>query len=84
MIKILYFARLREQLNASAEQLELDPGIDTLGALAAQLESRGGVWSEAFGGNQPPMMAVNQEVAGRDVGITDGDEIAFFPPVTGG
>lgn len=84
MIKILYFARLREELGCGSEMLELGPGDDSLGALISRLSQRGGAWGETFGGGQFLMSAVNQEVAGREAPIRDGDEIAFFPPVTGG
>ena len=84
MIKILYFARLREELGSASESMELDPGVDTLGALMDRLNQRGGPWGETFGGGQALMSAVNQEVTGRESPIRDGDEIAFFPPVTGG
>jgi len=83
MINILYFARLREQLETESEQLEITAGITDIASLAHQLRSRGGIWEEAFGG--PTMMsAVNQEVANPTTTISDGDEVAFFPPVTGG
>jgi len=83
MINILYFARLREQLETESEQLELTAEIANIASLANQLRSRGGIWEEAFGG--PTMMsAVNQEVANPTTSIKDGDEVAFFPPVTGG
>jgi molybdopterin synthase sulfur carrier subunit len=83
MINVLYFARLREQLETESEQLELSAEITDIASLAKLLRSRGGIWEEAFGG--PTMMsAVNQEVANPTTAIKDGDEVAFFPPVTGG
>ncbi len=81
MIKVLYFARLREQLDQGSEELE---ATADLASLREQLSARGGVWSEAFGGDQTVLMAVNQEVATPETTLNDGDEIAFFPPVTGG
>ncbi|MCP3868040.1 MAG: molybdopterin converting factor subunit 1 [Gammaproteobacteria bacterium] len=84
MIKILYFARLREQLGAESE--ELAPGAQTrnIEAVIKLLRSRGGEWAQAFSGEHPVLMALNQEVVGPDSEIEDGDEVAFFPPVTGG
>ncbi|HEC16405.1 MAG TPA: molybdopterin converting factor subunit 1 [Sedimenticola sp.] len=83
MIRILYFARLREQLQTDSERLELPADITDIAALSRLLRARGGVWEEAFSG--PTLMsAVNQEVANPDTAIADGDEVAFFPPVTGG
>jgi molybdopterin synthase sulfur carrier subunit len=83
MINVLYFARLREQLQTESEQLEVAPEITNVAALTDVLRNRGGVWAEAFGGSTV-MAAVNQEVANPSTSISDGDEVAFFPPVTGG
>ncbi|MCB1852931.1 MAG: MoaD/ThiS family protein [Gammaproteobacteria bacterium] len=81
MIKLLFFARLREELKCDGESMEAVPDLQSL---VAQLQARGGVWSEVFGGNQLILMSVNQEMADLDTPLTDGDEVAFFPPVTGG
>ena len=83
MIKVLYFARLREQLNTESEQLEAASEVQNVAALTDVLRNRGGAWEEAFGGSTV-MAAVNQEVANPDTPINDGDEVAYFPPVTGG
>ncbi len=83
MIKVLYFARLREQLDRESEELEATHGLD-ISAITGQLQGRGGIWEETFGGGQTVLAAVNQEVASSDTVVTDGDEVAFFPPVTGG
>ena len=84
MIKILYFARLREQLDAESEAMEVTDDIKDLWALTERLKSRGGVWADVFGGGETVLMAVNQEIANASTPIRDGDEIAYFPPVTGG
>jgi molybdopterin synthase sulfur carrier subunit len=84
MIKILYFASLRERLGTAAESLEVPPPVATMGDLAALLAARGGAWEQAFDGSQPLMMAVNQQAARPQSVLSDGDEVAFFPPVTGG
>lgn len=82
-IKVLYFASLRETLGYSHETLTLPPTIATLGDLRGHLAKRGGAW-EALGAGRNVRMAINQEMAGPDGVVTDRDEIAFFPPVTGG
>ena len=83
MIKVLYFARLREQLQTESEQLEAAPEIQNVAALTDVLRNRGGVWAEAFG-RPSVMIAVNQEMANPNTPVSDGDEVAYFPPVTGG
>lgn len=82
MIRILYFASLRERLGLGHESLDHCPA--SVGALRAELAARGGVWAEVFGAAQPVLAAVNQEMAGAEQGLGDGDEVGFFPPVTGG
>ena len=82
-IKVLYFASLRETLGYSHETLTLRPTIATLGDLRSHLARRGGVW-EALSEGRNVRAAINQEMVGPDVAVNDGDEIAFFPPVTGG
>jgi molybdopterin synthase sulfur carrier subunit len=84
MIKVLYFARLREQLGTADEEIEPPAGLQTVGDVAALLRRRGGVWSEVLAEGETVMAAVNQEMARPETAIRDGDELAFFPPVTGG
>jgi len=84
MIEILYFARLREQLGTAGEALLATAELATVGDLAALLRRRGGVWSEVLAEGETILAAVNQEMARPETPIEDGDEVAFFPPVTGG
>lgn len=81
-VTIRYFARLREELDTDGESLPC-AGARTAGDLLAQLASRGGPWQQLAEG-QPVMIAVNQAMARPDTPVQPGDEVAFFPPVTGG
>lgn len=84
MIKLLYFARLREALGASQEELAIPEGVSDVQSLMGWLALRGGAWKEEFTGCRPLRAAVNQELVANETAFHDGDEIAFFPPVTGG
>ncbi len=83
MIEVKYFARFREELGTAGEQVDA-ADADTLESLLAGLRERGGAWSRLFAADQRVMMAVNQEVADAATPLRDGDEVALFPPVTGG
>ena len=83
MIKILYFARLRDTLNCGEEQLEYSAAINTAEKLLRTLKGRGAPWQDALE-NVQLLMSVNQTMASPDTSIQDSDEVAFFPPVTGG
>ncbi|MGQ9861921.1 MAG: molybdopterin converting factor subunit 1 [Thiobacillaceae bacterium] len=83
-IRILYFARLREAFGISQERPELPAGVATLGDLLDWLRSRGGVWAEQLAQGRAYRTAVNQDLAGLEVRLQDDDEVAIFPPVTGG
>lgn len=82
-IRVLYFASLREQVGIPEEDVHLDAGM-TVADLLKQLRSRGQRWAQALAWGQRIMIAVNQELARPDTLLGDGDEVAFFPPVTGG
>lgn len=81
-VTIRYFARLREELDTDGERLPCTEG-QTAGDLLTQLASRGGRWQQ-LAGDQPVMIAVNQTMANQRTPVKAGDEVAFFPPVTGG
>jgi molybdopterin synthase sulfur carrier subunit len=83
-VTVLFFAALREQLGRPREELELPPGVGTVGALRDHLRARGGAWADAFAPNRAVRAALNQDMAQPAAAIKAGDEIAFFPPVTGG
>ena len=82
MLKILYFASLREALGTSFETLELPASVSNVGELRAYLLARGGQW-ETLATLKNLRYAVNQEMARPTTTVRDGDEVAFFPPVTG-
>lgn len=84
MVKILYFARLREALGTGAEEIRLDPGAPTVAALMDALRARGGAWGDELAPGRAVRVAVNQRMAAPDTRLSEGDEVAFFPPVTGG
>lgn len=84
MITLLYFARLREALGTGQEQLALPSTVQSLNALRAHLALRGGAWAVEMAQARNLRAAINQTVATPDSAIADGDEVAFFPPVTGG
>ena len=83
-VKVLYFASLREQLGKGSEEIELPGGVATLAHLRSHLAGRGGAWTTVLAEGRPVRMAVNQDLAAGSATINAGDEIAFFPPVTGG
>lgn len=83
-VRILYFAGLKEALGRASEDYELPREIASVAALCEQLRGRGAAWDKALGADRAVRVAVNQEMAGPQSRIAAGDEIAFFPPVTGG
>jgi sulfur-carrier protein len=84
MVTVLYFARLRESLGQGSERIALPATVRDLEGLRALLVARGGAWKEELARDKRVRAAVNQAMAHGDSPITDGDEVAFFPPVTGG
>ena len=80
-VKVLYFASLKEALGIGSETLELPAGVNTVGGLRNWLASIG---RDKLASARNLRCAVNQDMAGPDAVIRDGDEVAFFPPVTGG
>lgn len=84
MVTILYFAGLRETVGCAREQVALASGSATVSMLVEQLRCREGPWAEAFAHGKSWRVAVNQQMAGLETPLAPGDEIAFFPPVTGG
>ena len=83
-VRILYFAWLRERMGKGEESLALPPGVVTVGDLAGWLRSRDEAGLAAFADPGIVRAAVNQTFARPASRVRDGDEIAFFPPVTGG
>lgn len=84
MVTLLYFASLRESLGISRELVALEGGNATVSGLVEQLRNRDGRWSEAFAPGKSWRVAVNRDMANLATPLKPGDEIAFFPPVTGG
>jgi molybdopterin synthase sulfur carrier subunit len=84
MVKILYFAGLREATGSASEEMVLPADVHDIAALRDLLRSRGGAWADALADSKRVRAAVNQDMAAGNTPLADGDEIAFFPPVTGG
>lgn len=82
MVKVVYFASIRERLGCEQEQLSLDSDA-TVATLLQALCSRGAPWDQVLNGSTL-LVAVNHEMVGMGQSLQAGDEVAFFPPVTGG
>lgn len=83
-MNVLYFAWVRQRIGRGEERLDLPAGVATVRALAESLASRGGGYAEAFADLRRLRAAVNQEHVPFDAPVAADDEVAFFPPVTGG
>lgn len=84
MVTLLYFAWVREKIGIDGETLALPAGVATVGALIDHLRARGGGYDEALADGDRLRMAVNETHVDIGHPVRDGDEIALFPPVTGG
>ena len=82
MIKVVFFAALREQLNCSQLSLNSE-NLATVADLKKQLASTDEKWQQVFANNSL-LSAVNHDMVSNEQAIKSGDEVAFFPPVTGG
>jgi sulfur-carrier protein len=83
-VNVLYFAWVRQKVGRSEEILDLPAGVATVRALAEFLINRGGGYAEAFADLKRLRAVVNQEHVSFDAPVSADDEVAFFPPVTGG
>ncbi|MFO1322318.1 MAG: molybdopterin converting factor subunit 1 [Burkholderiales bacterium] len=84
MLNLLYFARLKDVLGRDTERIDLPSGVTDVNSLIGWLRQRGGAWDVELAPARPVRVAVNQDMAKGDTPVRDGDEIAVFPPVTGG
>ena len=83
-MKLLYFAWVRQKVGTSEETLAVPAGVTTVAELARHLCARGGGYAETFADLKRLRAAVNLEHVPFDAPIQPDDEVAFFPPVTGG
>ena len=83
-VKVLFFASLREQLGTPLEVVEIPDSASTVAGLRLHLMQRGGAWHAVLADMKVVRVAVNQDMAAANAPLNQGDEVAFFPPVTGG
>lgn len=84
MIRVRYFARLREDVGMAEEQVALPSSDATVADVLSVLRARGGRFAEALAEKRVVRVAVNHDLVKVDAHLKTGDEVAFFPPVTGG
>jgi molybdopterin synthase sulfur carrier subunit len=83
-VTVRYFASVKESVGTDSEVLELPAGVSTVAAVRAHLRARGGAWAETLAETRRITAAVNQDMVKGGAVVKAGDEVAFFPPVTGG
>lgn len=83
-IKILFFAKLREAFDVSQEVIVIADTENKISDVLNVLRHRGDVWKRELDENKPFRIAVNQEMVSDDILLKNADEVALFPPVTGG
>jgi molybdopterin synthase sulfur carrier subunit len=83
-VRLLYFAWLRARIGCAEEEIALSPEVKDVAGLLAWMKSRGGGYAEALRDLSVVRVAVNHNYVGLEHPVREGDEIAIFPPVTGG
>ncbi|CAD9219332.1 molybdopterin synthase sulfur carrier subunit [Burkholderia cenocepacia] len=83
-IQLKFFASVREALGVADEEANVPDSVTTVGDVRAWLHVRGGAWAETLAEGRALRMACNHEMTDPDTRLTEGCEVAFFPPVTGG
>tara|TARA_B100000676_G_scaffold189973_1_gene186804 strand:+ start:6580 stop:6831 length:252 start_codon:yes stop_codon:yes gene_type:complete len=83
-VKLLYFAWLKQKIGTDSEEVSLPDGVTDVTGLMTWLKGRGGGYAVALQDEAIIRVAVNQTYAKPETPISDGDEVALFPPVTGG
>jgi molybdopterin synthase sulfur carrier subunit len=83
-VELRFFAGVREALGVANESVEVPDGVASVGDVRAWLRMRGGAWAETLAEGRSLRMACNHEMTDPSRRITEGCEVAFFPPVTGG
>jgi molybdopterin synthase sulfur carrier subunit len=83
-VKLLYFAWLRARIGHAEEVVDLPPQVRDVAGLLDWLQARGGRYAEALQDLSIVRVAVNQDYVSNEHPVRDGDEVALFPPVTGG
>ena len=81
---VRYFAWLRQRTGCTGEEIDLPAGVDTVADLMVHLGGRHPRFAEACAASGVVRCAVNQEHVGPEHALAASDEVAFFPPVTGG
>ncbi|WP_291013338.1 MoaD/ThiS family protein [Hydrogenophaga sp.] len=81
-VTLRYFASIRETLGQGSELVQTE--ASTLGALRDELIARGGAHAEALARGRPVRLALNQTMSDETAALSEGAEVGFFPPVTGG
>ncbi len=83
MIQVVFLASIRERLGCDQQAFELPCPQLTVAELTELLSRQGDLWQQVLQGGKV-LVAVNQQMSRTDALVQDGDEVAFFPPVTGG
>ena len=83
-MKLLYFAWLRERIGVGQEEVTLPPGVQDVAGLLDWLRQRGANYAQALSNTKAVRVAVNQQYRKPDAPVSQDDEVALFPPVTGG
>ncbi len=83
-MQLLYFGWVRAKIGVGGEDIDPPDGVIDVRTLMSWLQQRGGGYAEALADQSVVKVAVNQELAGPDAAVGKGDEVALFPPMTGG